>query len=159
MSQGIIISGHPKAASRKHTGKHRICQAAGAQPALASPCQLYYAASRVSSGLSIDMWSLQRPRVACASNSRCRSLPLRATYCRASSGPSGSPRSPRSPLPAAAGSGERGERGEPLGPEEALQYVARNGRDLHREFEAQATRGRWRLHMSMLNPLETRLAA
>lgn len=48
--------------------------------------------------------------------------------------------------------------GSPAAAEEALQFLAGSGgRQLCQQFERDATAGGWRLHMTMLNPKETRL--
>jgi hypothetical protein len=41
--------------------------------------------------------------------------------------------------------------------QDALDYVAREGRQLYQQFERQATASGWRMHMTMLNPRQTRL--
>lgn len=42
-------------------------------------------------------------------------------------------------------------------PGEAVQYVAREGPELYRQFERQATERGWRIPLTMLNASETRL--
>ena len=56
------------------------------------------------------------------------------------------------------GPGSRQEAAGGAAAQEAVRYVASAGRELHQQFEKQAEAGGWRMHMTMLNPKETRLA-
>ncbi len=56
------------------------------------------------------------------------------------------------------GAGSRLEAAGGAAAQEAVRYVAAAGAQLHRQFEEQAEAGGWRIHMTMLNPRETRLA-
>lgn len=65
----------------------------------------------------------------------------------------------RAALELGGGGGGRAEaEGGSGGSPDALRFVAAAGRDLHQQFERQAEAGGWRLHMTMLNPRDTRLA-
>jgi len=39
-----------------------------------------------------------------------------------------------------------------------MRFVAENGGELYKQFAAQATKGGWKVPLTMLNPSETRLA-